>query len=89
MSPELLIKLKDLVFSPRNPYLSLDNLLQPYLDLMAECERETIGRCARILETKAAASTAKGPMLVDDNDPDAARKLFAADIRALAPLDNS
>lgn len=50
MSPELLIKLKDLVFSPRNPYLSLDNLLQPYLDLMAECERETIGRCAQLIE---------------------------------------
>ena len=48
MSPELRKKLEDMVFTPLNPYLSLDSRLQPFLDLIAECERETIERCQAV-----------------------------------------
>jgi hypothetical protein len=47
----------------------------------AAVRAETKEACARILETKAAASTMHGPMLIDDTDPDIPRRLFAAAIR--------
>jgi len=48
ISRELREKLESLVFTGQNPYLSLDSRLQPFLDLIAECERDTIERCQAV-----------------------------------------
>ena len=56
MTDEQRAKLENLVFSPHNPYLSLDNLLRPYLDLIAEIEDEWK---ASLLDAEAAMRSAE------------------------------
>lgn len=46
MTDEKRETLENLVFSPHNPYLSLDARLQPFLDLIADIERAERERCA-------------------------------------------
>lgn len=42
MTPELRAELKNLVFSSPSPYLSLDNRLRPFLDLVARIEAAAV-----------------------------------------------
>lgn len=53
LPPEIEEELKELVFSPRNPYLSLDNLLRPYTALMLRAMDAQRERDAAYIEKRA------------------------------------
>jgi len=58
MTPEQRERLENLVFSPLDPFLSLDNRLQSFLDLINDIVLAERERCAQIAENMTA-----------DNDP--------------------
>ncbi len=50
MTPELQAELENLVFAPMHPAMSLDNRLQPFLDLVARAVLAERERCAAIVD---------------------------------------